>query len=190
MADELSKNENVEVEQSIASLSSMRRGKLGVCTRRMNEAKALLADGGDVDSIKRSVEAFYAALGEFKTVHKLVQEQLPDDIRENERIDWFEPKMATFENFMSEYEMWKNVRKDPQTLIEPNDSASNVSKRSHRSRSSHSSSISSSSSVSSMRIKVSADKAALLARKAALKQKHALEMEKAALNMRLETVNL
>lgn len=40
-----------------------------------------------------------------------------------------------------------------------------------------------------MKIKVAADKAALLAHKAALKQKHALEMEKAALNMWLETVN-
>lgn len=61
--------------------------------------------------------------------------------------------------------------------IEPNDSASNVSKRSHKScrPSSHSSYILSS--VSSMKIKV----AALLAHKAALKQKHALEMEKAAL---------
>lgn len=151
-----------------------------MCTRRMNEVKALLADGCDVESIKRSAETFFMSLGEFKTAHRLVQEQLSDDIRENERIDWFEPKMATFENFMSEYEMWKNVQKDPQTLIEPSDSVSNVSKRSHKSRSSHSSSISSS--VSSMRIKVTADKAALLARKAAFK--------KAALNMRLETVNL
>jgi len=63
--------------------------------------------------------------------------------------------MATFENFMSEYEMWKNFQKYPQTLIEPSDSVSNVSKRSHKSGSSHSSSIPSS--VSSMRIKVTAD---------------------------------
>lgn len=141
MDDEMSQKESVEIEQSIASLSSVRRGRLGVCTRRINEVKALLAAGDDLDSIKKGVKTFFVVLNEFKTAHKLVQEQLPDDIRENERIDWFEPKMATFENFMSELERWKNVQKDPQTLIEPNDSASNVSKRSHKSRSSHSSSI-------------------------------------------------
>jgi len=37
----------------------MRRGKLGVCTRRMNEVKALLAEGCDVESIKRSAEIFF-----------------------------------------------------------------------------------------------------------------------------------
>lgn len=51
------------------------------------------------------------SLGEFKTAQRLVQEQLYDDIRENERIDWFEPKMATFEKFMSEYEMWKMFKR-------------------------------------------------------------------------------
>jgi len=44
------------------------------------------------------------SLEEFKTAHRLVQEQLSDDIRENERIDWFEPKMATFENFVDPFE--------------------------------------------------------------------------------------
>jgi len=35
----------------------MRRGKLGVCTRRMNEVKALLAEGCDVESIKQENNA-------------------------------------------------------------------------------------------------------------------------------------
>jgi len=59
MADEMSKNEKDVVEKSIESLSSMRRGKLGVCTRRMNEVKALLAEGCDVESIKRSAGIFF-----------------------------------------------------------------------------------------------------------------------------------
>jgi len=53
------KNENNGVEQSIGSLSSMRRGRLVVCTRRMNEVKALLADGCDVESIKKCRYIFY-----------------------------------------------------------------------------------------------------------------------------------
>jgi len=52
MADEMSKNEKDVVEKSIESLRSMRRGKLGVCTRWMNEVKALLVEGCDVESIK------------------------------------------------------------------------------------------------------------------------------------------
>lgn len=89
----MSQNESVEIEQSIVSLSSMRRGKLGVCTRRMNKVKALLAAGDALEPflIKKVVEIFFVALNEFKTAHKLVQEPLPDDIRENEHIDWFEP---------------------------------------------------------------------------------------------------
>jgi len=49
LADEMSKNEKDEVEESIGSLSSLCRGKLGVCTRRMNEVKAWLAEGCDVE---------------------------------------------------------------------------------------------------------------------------------------------
>ncbi|GAA6081464.1 uncharacterized protein LOC117538615 [Tachysurus ichikawai] len=177
-------------KQNVASLSAMRRGRLGVCTRRMNELKALFVHCYDAEMMKSTVEAFYSAIEEFKETHRLVQENLPDDIREKERIDWFDPKMATFENFMKELEMWKHghIQKDPQALIGLNDSASNVSKRSHKSHSSHCSNMSSS--VSSLTIKAATDKVALLARKAALKQKHALEMEKAALNMKLETMNL
>lgn len=58
MADEMSQNESVEIEQSIASLSSMHWGKLGVCTCKMNEVKALLADGDDLESINQCLETF------------------------------------------------------------------------------------------------------------------------------------
>lgn len=65
MADEMSQKERVEIEQSIASLSSMCRGKLGVCTCRMNEVKALLAAGDNLESIKNVVDIFFVAFNEF-----------------------------------------------------------------------------------------------------------------------------
>lgn len=78
-------------------------------------------------------------------------------------------------------------QKDPQLLIEPNDSISNVSKSSRVSMSSKSRS---STSATSARLKVVTERAALLARAAALKEKHALEMEKVQLNTRLEQMEL
>ncbi|RXN09552.1 hypothetical protein ROHU_010970 [Labeo rohita] len=150
----------------------------------MNELKALMVDGSNVDKVDELHLEFQKALNEFYQVHESVQLLLSDDVKENERIDWFEPKRVTFTEFLNELELWKKKRSDPQTLVDPSDSVSNVS------RSSKGSSKSRTSSIMSARVKLAADKAALLARAEALKKKHAFELEKAQLESKMEALAL
>lgn len=137
--------------------------------------------------MNESVTLFQRSLNDFKEVHELVQMVLSEKVKEKERIDWYEPKMSTFENFLKDVGKWKTSQTDPQSLVEPKDSISNVSKSSRVSKGSKSGSTTS---AASARLKVATEKAALLARAAALKRKHALEMEKAQLNSRLELMEL
>lgn len=102
-------------------------------------------------------------------------------------MDWYEPKMSAFRNFLKDMEIWERSQIDPQMLVGLQDSISNAPKRSHSSK--HSKSDSTSSSVSARR-KVATERAALLARAAGLKGKHALEMEKAQLQARVEQMEL
>lgn len=102
-----------EVER-FKSLSMSCKGKLETCTCKMNEIKALM---------ERSIQ-------DFKEVHKLVKMFLSEEIQEKEKVDWDEPKMSTFEDFLEDVEKWKTSQTDPQSPIGPQDSISNVSKRS------------------------------------------------------------
>ena len=115
-------------------------------------------------------------------IHETLQKQLSEELRHQDTVNWFEPKMSTFKNFMEEVDQWKKSQKD-QILIAPHDSISNAPSKS-------SSTSSKSSSVASARIKATAERARLLARAAALKQKHALDMEKAQLQARMEQLEM
>lgn len=113
---------------------------------------------------------------------------LPDEIKENERVDWYDPKMETFEKFLQEVESRKTSSLDPQMLVEPHDSVSNVSKQSNKSKCSEQSKQSAtSSSISSAHLKIASERAA---RMSALRQKHAIEMEKNRLQAKLERMEL
>lgn len=70
------------------------------------------------------------ALNNFYEVHESEQLLLSDYVKESERIDWFEPKRATFTEFMNEVELWRKRKNqlDLQTLINPSDSSSIISK--------------------------------------------------------------
>ncbi len=72
--------------------------------------------------------AWKMTLNEFKEVHAAVQKLLPVEIRENETIDWYEPKMEVFKKFLQEVDSWKTSTSDPQMLVEPHDNVFNVSK--------------------------------------------------------------
>lgn len=90
----------------------------------------------------------------FKTSHESVQKLLSNDlVKENENVDWYEPKIAKFEDFISKTEIWLKRQPDPQSLVDVHDSMSRVSKTSSKT-----------SSVHSARVKIAVDKAGLLAR--------------------------
>lgn len=84
--------------ESFTSLSASHRDKLWACTRKMNKLKALMVDGSNVDKVDK-LDTFYQ-------VDESVQ-LLLSDVKENERIDWFEPKRVTFTEFWNELELWK-----------------------------------------------------------------------------------
>ena len=184
MATEMSAKER---KAAFKVLSATRSGKLGHCTRKMNEIKAMMDAGDCAENVRQSVAEFITMLGEFNMYHTNVQTLLTEEMKEEENLRWYEPKMADYNAFMGEAEKWLiggQPELDPQTFVGPNDSVS-VSKIS-RSKSSRSSKHS----ISSQLTKVAAEKAALLVKAEALKRKHELEMERNQLSAQLESLDL
>ena len=174
-----------DAEALLKSLKGSRRGKLGSCTRKMNEIKALLVEGGNVDIVEESVETFNQAVNDFKTVHRSVQRLLSEEEGEEDHVDWYEPRITNLQ-ILSKYlekevELWKSEQM-AQSIINPLDSISNVSQKSKGSKAQ--------SSVSSACKRAAAEKAALLARAAALKEKHALKRQETELKAKLEQMEL
>lgn len=93
-------------DDKLKELCATRRGKLGVCTRRMNELKELLK-GGDIEAVDTGIEQLHVALDEFKDVHQSVQVLHEEEEKKSDNDDWYQPKMQTFETFLNEVERWK-----------------------------------------------------------------------------------
>lgn len=173
-----------EMGAAFKTLSATRRAKLGHCTRKMNAIKTMMNEGAGVDKVREGVDEFVKALEEFKMYHVTVQKLLTEDVKEDENLNWYEPKMADYGAFLDETEQWlKNPQPDPQTLVDTTDSVSQCATK-------VSGSGSKTSSISSARMKAAADKAALLARAEALKRKHELELERIQLNSKMESLEL
>lgn len=85
---------------------------MGVYPRKMNELRSLLDNGGNTEKVLSSVEQFKMALNEFNDAHAAVQMLLPVEIKENETIDWYEPKMEIFKKSLSEIDLWKTSSSD------------------------------------------------------------------------------
>ena len=168
-----------EQRAAFKSVSAAHRAKLGHCTRKMNEIKTIMKEDAGVDYIHGGVSEFQRILDEFKMCHESVQKLLADDVRENEILDWYEPKMANYTTFLIEVEKWLKSQLDPQTLVDATDSVSKVSMTSSKA-----------SFISSARMKAAADEAALLARAEALKRKHELELEKLQLSAKIESLEM
>ncbi|XP_035988164.1 uncharacterized protein LOC118560795 [Fundulus heteroclitus] len=191
MSDEESQNEATGLEEqdykselSFKALSATRRGKLGQCTRKMNEIKAIMCENVDVEDVKKEVAAFHTILNDFKFCHESTQALLSDDVKESENLDWYEPRMARYNEFLANVDEWlKQHNIDPQTLVDVTDSVSRVSKTASKT-----SKISST--VSSIRIQLAVDKAGLLAKAKVLEEKHEIELEKVKLQARMETLQL
>ena len=94
-----------EPKQDLRALSATRRGKLGYCTRKMNEIKQRIQYDRNPDDIQERMKEFNGILNEFKALHETVQMLLPDDVKENENVDWYEPKMAKYDDFISQVDI-------------------------------------------------------------------------------------
>ncbi len=115
-----------EAEKLLKSRIASRRGKLGVCTRKMNEIKVLLVEGGNVEQVDDCMATLLLFISDFKNVHKAVQELLAGEEKENDHADWYEPRIMNFDYFIKEVAIWKKEQ-CVQTTVEPKDSVSNIS---------------------------------------------------------------
>lgn len=168
-------------EKLLNSRIATRRGKLGVCTRKMNEIKALLTEGGIVEEVDDCMSSLLFYIHDFKSVHKAVQELLSEEEKENDHVDWFEVRMMNFDYFIKEVEIWKKEQQSQLTAVEPKDSISNISSVSVKSKSSKAS--------SAAKI-AAAEKAALEARAKTLPDIQALQMEEAIIKSKIERAEL
>ena len=166
-----------EAEDGLKSLIATRRGKLGVCTRRINETKALLAEGGNIDDVDKCMHMFKQAVEEFNNVHDSVQELLSQEAKQMDYMDWYEPRGMNFNYFSKEVKTWKKEQ-SAQLKVDPLDSVSNVSRRTTASN------------TSSAALMASAEKAALEATSAALNEKHTLQLQEAIIKSQMERVEL
>lgn len=106
---------------------------------------------------------------------------LSEEEKEEDHVDWYEPRITNFRYSLKEIELWKKEQ-IAQQRMEPQDSISNVSRKSAGSKVS--------SSAFSACKKAAAENAALLAKAAALKDKHALLMQETRLQTEMETMEL
>ncbi len=176
-------------EEKFNQLCATRRGKLGMCTRKMNEIREAM-NSGNVEAVSTGLEELNAALNEFRNVHQSAQVLLDEEERKSGNDDWYLPKIQNFETFLKEVATYKIVQKDLQAVIFPSDSISNVSHRKRKSLRSIASSSSRTTSVSSARLRAEAEKAALLQRAEGLKKKHSLELERIEVQNAMERVEL
>ncbi len=176
-------------EEKFNQLCATRRGKLGVCTRKINEIREAM-NSGNVEAVSTGLEELNVALNDFRNVHQSVQVLLDEEERKSDNDDWYLPKIQTFETFLKEVATWKVVQKDLQAVISPLDSISNVSGSKRKSSRSIASSSYKTTSVSSARLRAEAEKAALLQRTEGLKKKHALELERIEVQNAMERVEL
>lgn len=65
----------------------------------------LMQENADVENIHECVAEYKRLLGEFKSCHESVQRLLPEDLGENETLDWYEPKMKHFTKFSSKVDV-------------------------------------------------------------------------------------
>ena len=168
-----------EAAQLLKSLIATRSGKLGVCTRKRNEIKALF-ETGDVDKIDELAKTLLSCIDDFKSVHQSVQNLLGEEEKATDNADWYEPRITNFNNFFDEVEAWKIQQYNLETIVDPMDSVSNVTgATSRRSRTS----------TSSAKI-AAAEKAALEARANALPALHALMLEETVLKSKKEQMEV
>ena len=74
--------------------TSTRSGKLSHCTRKMNEIKTLMKEGADVVTVDEGAKEFLRLLEEFKRCHESIQGLLPEDMRMNETLNWYNTRTA------------------------------------------------------------------------------------------------
>lgn len=180
-------------EDKLLRLRNRRQGKLSLLTRKMHDIQGMKAVEDNVEIIKTEMShSFHRILCEFKDANDEVIQNLPEEEREDDQSNWYDPKCEVFEKFMAETEQWitetckGHPEEDLNNAIRPQDSVSVTFTEGARSK--HSSTARST--TSSARAKAKAEHAALLARADALKKRQEIDAEVAKLQAKREDAEL
>ena len=69
-----------------------------------------MIDGGNIETVDESLEAFHAVLNDFENAHDSVLELGTEEEHEQESINYYQLRMRTYEHFLKEVEMWEKNR--------------------------------------------------------------------------------
>ena len=164
----------------LQALIKSRGGKLGVCTKKVNEMRTLMETHADDETINEKFDELRRAMNEFYDAHVSVQAcMIEEEEKEKDQTEWYEPKMAVFDSFCTEMNEWKEGQLETQPQINPEDSASKAGSKTSKA-----------SAVSSLRAKAAAEKAALEAKSRGMKLQHELQEEKEKLQRKMEQLDL
>ena len=113
MADQVESEEEIEEEmrmiekeKTLFKLIGTGRGRLRALTRKRNEIVALMEAGDTREEVKESVLYFLGYLKGFIELQETVKALLPEEEKEHDRNDWFEPKVEHFREFMDSVQLW------------------------------------------------------------------------------------
>ena len=158
-----------------------------VVTRKINEIIALMTDEGNVEEVNKKSGELLEAFDKFQAIHEAFHKELMDaeSVRESEK--YYQLVSGQVDLLLENLEIWltgiEATRAVSSIEVRPEDSISNVGRRSRTSRSSHTSSV-------SARAKAAARKAVLEAEAATLKMLHEIEEEELKLRQRKNELKL
>lgn len=174
------------VEEKIQRLKDERRGKLAQLTKQRNNIETLKQDECNVDIIKEeTLLKFERCFGEYKRLNEELCELLSED---DQKVDQetYESRHGELKAFIQETNKWiasvKRDSQDEEDDVRPHDSVSVANSVTSRA--------SQRSGTSSARLKLKAEREALLARAAAMKIKQELEQEEVRLRVKKEQLQI
>ena len=190
---DIASNAGKEMEDGahVPKLKNVRKGKLGQLTKRKKIIIELMEDVTGIQEVKENLQKYTQLLAEFKSVHRDYQGQLSEDEANKDECEWFQPKMAEIDHFLSHVSEWligasRTTKPEPEE--EEKEEEVEVTEKDSISQFSHGSRGSRTSSVASARVVVEAERAGLEAKAAALKEMHELEELESALQKEMRTL--
>ena len=199
---------NVTVDQSQViyernlRLKASRSAAKGIITRRRNEAREMMSDFGDPNVIEQKLAELDEAITGFEAVHQTYHNQLDDRNEIEDSLEYYEATMLLASDSKKIIEDWIQKFKHPSratklSILDPEDSISNIGSRAtskvpQKSKASSRASSKSSrrSSVSSARIAAAAKRAPLTAEASMLREQQALQQEELRLQQRKQELAL
>lgn len=189
------------IEEKLHRLLSTRRGFLARLTTLRREVTSLIILADNLPTVQDIMkEEFNPVLQEFIKITELLGDLLPEDEKNADINNWFEPKMIVIRQFTDETEKWieqetlslqqTNQEKQAEEKIDPDDSVSQMSNKPLSRKGSHSGRSTVVSSRASVCALEEAKLSGVVERAAVLEKKQELEMEEARIKVAKEKLEL